>query len=53
LGFLFVTGLDVYKGLPTGSEDVDIIFCVCSDFSSITSGGENTDKNKSLERRFY
>lgn len=40
LGFLSVTGLDVCRGLPTGSEELDITFCGSSDFCSIISEGE-------------
>lgn len=35
LGFFSVTGLDACKGLPIGSEELDI--CVGSNFSSVTS----------------
>lgn len=42
LGFLSVTGLDVCKGLPTGSEELDIFFRVGSDFCSIIREGETT-----------
>lgn len=40
LGFFSVTGLDACKGLPIGSEELDI--CVGSDFSSVISEGETT-----------
>jgi len=39
-GFLSVTGLDVCKGFPTGSEQLDGIFCVGSDFCSVIREGE-------------
>lgn len=42
LGFLSVTGLDVCKGLPTGSKELDVIFCVGSDFCSIVHEEETT-----------
>lgn len=42
LGFFCVTGLDVCRGFPTGSEELDIFFCVGSDFSSVIREGETT-----------
>lgn len=48
LGFLSVTGLDVCRGLPTGPEELDIIFCVGSDFCSVLPKRETTD-DTSLE----